>query len=279
MNKIVAICELMRLDKPVGIYLLMWPALLALVIGTQGSFQPLQTFIVIVGSILVRSAGCVINDLWDKDLDGNVERTKNRPLPSQKLTSTEGWSVFVVLGGLSFALLSLTNINTLIVSIAFGAMIVIYPLTKRFIAGPQLFLGLTFNPVIIVYAMTEQLNNPTILLLYFAVSALTIAYDSFYGLCDQQDDVKLGINSTAIWWGKNTLKVIGIFQALSMCLLGMIGWLDQLNFIWFLGVLGLGLFFIYQHSLADKNEYLAAFKNNHWASLFMLFNATACYLN
>ena len=277
MKKLNAAIELMRLDKPIGIYLLVWPALLALVVGTQGNFTFLQTLIVISGSILVRSAGCVINDLWDKDLDGGVERTKMRPIPSKKLTPVEGWIIFIILGALSFLLLSLTNINTLLVSIVFAIMIIIYPLTKRFFIGPQLFLGITFNPTIIVYALTEKLSNPTIFYLYFAIAAMTIAYDSFYGLCDEADDRHLGINSTPLWWGKYTLKVIALFQIISMCLLGMVGWLDGLNFYWFVGVMCMGGFFLYQHNLASHKEYLLAFKNNHWMVLFILITAIACY--
>jgi 4-hydroxybenzoate polyprenyltransferase len=277
MKKLNAAIELMRLDKPIGVYLLLWPALLALVVGTHGNFTFLQTLIVISGSVLVRSAGCVINDLWDKDLDGEVERTKMRPIPSKKLTPVEGWIIFITLGALSFLLLSLTNINTLLVSIVFAIMIIIYPLTKRFFIGPQLFLGITFNPTIIVYALTEKLSNPTIFYLYFAIAAMTIAYDSFYGLCDEADDRHLGINSTPLWWGKYTLKIIALFQIISMCLLGMIGWVDRLNFYWFVGVMCMGGFFLYQHNLASHKEYLLAFKNNHWMLLFILITAVACY--
>jgi 4-hydroxybenzoate polyprenyltransferase len=155
-------------------------------------------------------------------------------------------------------------------------MIIIYPLTKRFFIGPQLFLGITFNPTIIVYALTEKLSNPTIFYLYFAIAAMTIAYDSFYGLCDEADDRHLGINSTPLWWGKYTLKIIALFQIISMYLLGMVGWLDGLNFYWFVGVMCMGGFFLYQHNLASHKEYLLAFKNNHWMVLFILITAIAC---
>ena len=115
MSKLLAIFELMRLNKPIGIYLLLWPALLALVISTSGNFLYSHLLIVILGSILVRSAGCVINDIWDIDLDGDVERTKTRPIPSKKLSISESWVVFAVLGILSLILLSLTNANTILI--------------------------------------------------------------------------------------------------------------------------------------------------------------------
>ena len=278
MQKFIAIIELMRADKPIGIYLLLWPALLTLVISTQGDFSLLQLIIVIAGSIIVRSAGCVINDIWDKDIDGNVERTQFRPIPSKRISVNEAWLVFIVLGALSIYLLTLTNINTLLVSTLFAILIVIYPLTKRFFVGPQLFLGITFNPTIIVYAMTEQLSNPSMGYLFFAIACQTIAFDSFYGLCDEKDDRNLRINSTPIWWGKKTLKIIGCLQVVSILLLAKIGFIDELEFIWFVTLTVLGVFFLYQQKLASQRKYLEAFKNNHWAHLLILLTAVLCYV-
>ena len=278
MQKFIAIIELMRVDKPIGIYLLLWPALLTLVISTQGDLSLLQLIIVIAGSIIVRSAGCVINDIWDKDIDGNVERTQFRPIPSKRISVNEAWLVFIVLGALSIYLLTLTNINTLLVSTLFAILIVIYPLTKRFFVGPQLFLGITFNPTIIVYAMTEQLSNPSMGYLFFAIACQTIAFDSFYGLCDEKDDRNLRINSTPIWWGKKTLKIIGCLQVVSILLLAKIGFIDELEFIWFVTLIVLGVFFLYQQKLASQRKYLEAFKNNHWAHLLILLTAVLCYV-
>ena len=277
MSKILAISQLMRLDRPIGIYLLMWPALLALVISTNGDFKYTDALIVIIGSVLVRSAGCVINDIWDKDLDGSVERTKMRPIPSKKLSISESWGIFAILGLLSLVLLSFTNANTFFVSIFFGLMIIIYPLTKRFFIGPQLFLGLTFNPTIIVYAITNELNNPTMIFLYFSLAAMTVAFDSYYGLSDIKDDQKLGINSTPLWWGSKTLLVISIFQCLAIFLLLIVGWKDGLSSLWFIGIILFSGFYFYQYHLASKNKFLIAFKNNHWASLYLLIMSAVCY--
>jgi 4-hydroxybenzoate polyprenyltransferase len=278
MNKLLAIFELMRLNKPIGIYLLLWPALLALVISTNGNFMYSHLLIIIIGSILVRSAGCVINDIWDKDLDGGVERTKTRPIPSKKLSITESWAVFVALGVLSLMLLSLTNTNTVFISICFGLMIVLYPLTKRFFVGPQIFLGLTFNPTIIVYAMTNELNNPTMIFLYFAIAAKTIAFDSFYGLCDLEDDKKLGIHSTPLWWGSKTLLVIAILQFAVIGLFFIVGLKAELSFTWYIGIILLSGFYFYQHRLASQKNFLLAFKNNHWASLYLLILSIFSFL-
>jgi len=268
----------MRLNKPIGIYLLLWPALLALVISTNGNFEYSHLLIVITGSILVRSAGCVINDIWDQDLDGDVERTKTRPIPSKKLSISESWAVFVALGVLSLMLLSLTNTNTIFISICFGLMIILYPLTKRFFIGPQIFLGLTFNPTIIVYAMTNELNNPTMIFLYFAIAAKTIAFDSFYGLCDVEDDKKLGIHSTPLWWGSKTLLVIAILQFAVISLFLIVGLKAELSFAWYIGIILLSGFYFYQHQLASQKNFLLAFKNNHWASLYLLILSVFCFL-
>jgi len=277
MSKILAVSQLMRLDKPIGIYLLMWPALLALVISTNGDFEYADALIIIIGSILVRSAGCVINDIWDKDLDGSVERTKLRSIPSKKLSISESWGIFAILGLLSLVLLSFTNAKTFFISMFFGLMIILYPLTKRFFIGPQLFLGLTFNPTIIIYAITNELNNPTMIFLYFSVAAMTVAFDSYYGLCDIEDDQKLGINSTPLWWGSKTLLVISIFQCLAILLLLIVGWKDGLSALWFLGIILFSGFYFYQYHLASKNKFLLAFKNNHWASLYLLIMSVVCY--
>ena len=278
MNKMLAIFELMRLDKPIGIYLLLWPALLALIISTKGNFEYVDLLIVIIGSILVRSAGCVINDIWDKDLDGGVERTKMRPIPSKKLSISESWAVFAMLGVLSLMLLSLTNANTIFTSFCFGLMIVLYPLTKRFFIGPQIFLGLTFNPTIIVYAMTNELNNPTMLFLYFAIAAKTIAFDTYYGLCDLKDDKKLGINSTPLWWGTKTLLIIAILQIVVINLLFVVGYKAELSSAWFIGIILLSGFYFYQYNLALQKKFLMAFKNNHWASLYLLALSVLCFV-
>ena len=277
MQKITGIIELMRLDKPIGIYLLLWPALLTLIIGTQGAFTLLQLAIVIAGSIVVRSAGCVINDIWDRDIDIGVERTKFRPIPSKRVSVNEAWVVFTCLSMMSIFILTLTNINTFMISIGFAILIVIYPLTKRFFIGPQLFLGITFNPTIIVYAMVEELSNPTMGYLFFAIACQTIAFDSFYGLCDEKDDRHLNINSTPLWWGNKTLKIIACFQLCSICLLAIVGLIDKLNISWFFGLILLGGLFAYQQKLAVEQKYLAAFKNNHWSALLMLVTSILCY--
>ena len=276
-SKLKGIAKLIRFDKPIGTFLLLWPTLSAFFILTNGHPSIILITIFCLGTFFMRSAGCVINDYFDRDIDGKVARTKDRPLITGEIKPKEALLLFIVLLMLSASLLIWTNKFTVIVALLGAGLTILYPLTKRFFIGPQLFLGITFNPTIIVYALTEKLSNPTIFYLYFAIAAMTIAYDSFYGLCDEADDRHLGINSTPLWWGKYTLKIIALFQIISMCLLGMIGWVDRLDFYWFVGVMCMGGFFLYQHNLASHKEYLLAFKNNHWMLLFILITAVACY--
>ena len=176
-NGSIALC---RLDKPIGIFLIFWPALAAAVISTDLISNLNVLAIIMIGSILVRSIGCVINDIFDKDIDSKVERTKSRPLASSQLTTLEGWIIFAILGICILALLIQTNLQTIIVSSIFGCMIILYPLLKRFFLGPQLFLGITFNPIFIVHAITESITLGSFIF-FFAIFCWVVAYDTYYG--------------------------------------------------------------------------------------------------
>ena len=267
----IALC---RLDKPIGIYLIFWPALAAAVISTDVISNLDVLAFIMIGSILVRSIGCVINDIFDKDIDSKVERTKSRPLASSQLTTLEGWIIFAILGICILALLIQTNLQTIIVSSIFGCMIILYPLMKRFFLGPQLFLGITFNPIFIVHAITESITLGSFIF-FFSIFCWVVAYDTYYGLCDIDDDRKLGINSTPIWWKTRTQNLIFVFQFLFVASLYFVGNFYDLSNYWIIALLVISLFFVYQSHLAKNNEYLSAFKNNNLVGmilcLFLLF--------
>ena len=270
-NGSIALC---RLDKPIGIFLIFWPALAAAVISTDLISNLNVLAIIMIGSILVRSIGCVINDIFDKDIDSKVERTKSRPLASSQLTTLEGWIIFSTLGICILALLIQTNPQTIIVSSIFGCMIILYPLMKRFFLGPQLFLGITFNPILIVHAITESITLGSFIF-FFAIFCWVIAYDTYYGLCDIEDDKKLGINSTPIWWKSRTQNLIFVFQFMFVASLYFVGNFYTLSNYWVIALLVISLFFVYQSRLAKNNEYLSAFKNNNLVGMilciFLLF--------
>ena len=271
MKSSIALC---RLDKPIGIFLIFWPALAAAVISTDLISNLNILAIIMIGSILVRSIGCVINDIFDKDIDSKVERTKSRPLASSQLTTLEGWIIFAILGICILALLIQTNLQTIIVSSIFGCMIILYPLMKRFFLGPQLFLGITFNPIFIVHAITESITLGSFIF-FFSIFCWVVAYDTYYGLCDIDDDRKLGINSTPIWWKTRTQNLIFVFQFLFVASLYFVGNFYDLSNYWIIALLVISLFFVYQSRLAKNNEYLSAFKNNNLVGmilcLFLLF--------
>ena len=271
MKSSIALC---RLDKPIGIYLIFWPALAAAVISTDVISNLDVLAFIMIGSILVRSIGCVINDIFDKDIDSKVERTKSRPLASSQLTTLEGWIIFAILGICILALLIQTNLQTIIVSSIFGCMIILYPLMKCFFLGPQLFLGITFNPIFIVHAITESITLGSFIF-FFSIFCWVVAYDTYYGLCDIDDDRKLGINSTPIWWKTRTQNLIFMFQFLFIASLYFLGNFYDLSNYWIIALLVISLFFVYQSHLAKNNEYLSAFKNNNLVGmilcLFLLF--------
>ena len=270
-NGSIALC---RLDKPIGIYLIFWPALAAAVISTDVISNLDVLAFIMIGSILVRSIGCVINDIFDKDIDSKVERTKSRPLASSQLTTLDGWIIFSILAICILALLIQTNLQTIIVSSIFGCMIILYPLMKRFFLGPQLFLGITFNPIFIVHAITESITLGSFIF-FFSIFCWVVAYDTYYGLCDIEDDKKLGINSTPIWWKSRTQNLIFVFQFMFVASLYFVGNFYDLSNYWIIALLVISLFFVYQSHLAKNNEYLSAFKNNNLVGMilciFLLF--------
>ena len=189
--------KLARLDRPIGIWLIFWPALATLLATTQGQNFAKNLFIIIIGSIVVRSLGCVINDIFDRNIDSKVARTKKRPIAAGQINVFEALTFFVFLSLIAILLLIHTNFHTLLISLSFGLLIIIYPLMKRIFWGPQIFLGLVFNPALIVSAMNNNLSKLS-LLLYTAFFFWVVAYDTYYGLADINDDKKIGVNSTAI---------------------------------------------------------------------------------
>lgn len=261
----IALC---RLDKPIGIYLILWPALAAAMLTTDITKDFKVIIIIVLGSILVRSIGCVINDILDKDFDAKVERTKLRPLASGALSIQEGWIIFALLSVCILVLITFTNFQTVLMGIIFGCLIVIYPLMKRIFLGPQLFLGITFNPVFIVHCMTNGLTVASVIL-YLGVFAWVVAFDTYYGLSDIKDDKKLGINSTPLWWKEKTQKIIFALQVMFLLCLYAIGKIHSFSNAWLLGLVLIGLLFLLQYKLAKNEEHLSAFKNNNFVGIVM----------
>ena len=270
-KKISGFIGITRLDKPIGIYLLLWPALIALLISSDAFISYSYLIIIIVGSILVRSTGCVINDIFDMEFDKQVKRTKNRPLASGQLSMREAYFIFLLLSLFSLLLVSSLGKQALLVCLFFAIFIVSYPLTKRFLKIPQVFLGVTFGSCIpIVFSMNEKLFDVSMWILYLANFFWIVAYDSFYAMSDYDDDKKLGVNSSITYWKENSQNFIILFQSLSIIFFIFLGYLNDLSFIWYLAIFFAVLLFYYQHLLARNNQHLKAFKNNNFIGLLFL---------
>jgi len=265
MKKLKAYIELARIDKPIGIYLLLWPSLLGLFLAGLNSDISLKSiFIVILGSLLVRSCGCVINDISDFKIDKLVQRTAGRPLATGALNVFEAWVFFFVLALLSLYLLKFTNPLTIKISIFFAILIVLYPLSKRFIPTPQFILGITFGSgSLIAYSLQSNDFTVSLMILYTGIIAWIISFDTYYALEDVEDDLKININSTAIMWGENAIKYARILHLFFYASLIFIAILNKFSYVFLLIIILLILIFIYQKKLIDESKFLHAFKINN----------------
>ena len=232
MKSLMKYIRLSRLDKPIGIYLLLWPSVLGLLLGAlnEGYIDFKNYLIVIAGAILVRSCGCVINDISDHKFDRLVERTKDRPIASGEISLKQAWGFFIVLSIASLSLLLLTPTITIKLALSFSLLILLYPLAKRFIKAPQVILGITFGSgSIISYSLQSGSFSLSIIILYVGLVAWIVSFDSIYALEDIEDDAKIGINSTPILWGKKTVPIANILQLLFYAAIALIAYLNTFS--------------------------------------------------
>jgi 4-hydroxybenzoate polyprenyltransferase len=258
--------RLSRLDKPIGIYLLLWPSVLGLLLAAlnEGYIDFKNYLIVIAGAILVRSCGCVINDISDHKFDRLVERTKDRPIASGEISLKQAWGFFIVLSIASLSLLLLTPTITIKLALSFSLLILLYPLAKRFIKAPQVILGITFGSgSIISYSLQSGSFSLSIIILYVGLVAWIVSFDSIYALEDIEDDAKIGINSTPILWGKKTVSIANILQLLFYAAIVLIAYLNTFS-AFFIVIFSLLLALLYfQNKLVKAGRYLDAFKFNN----------------
>tara|TARA_B100000579_G_scaffold201138_1_gene164445 strand:- start:1138 stop:1998 length:861 start_codon:yes stop_codon:yes gene_type:complete len=275
-NKLKSYIELARIDKPIGIYLLLWPAILGLLLaGTIDEIKIINLLIVIIGSILVRSCGCVINDISDYKIDKLVSRTVGRPLATGALSLSEAWVFFLFLGLMSISLLLLTNPLTIKMGIFFAIFIIVYPLTKRFFKAPQFFLGVTFGSgSLISYSLVTSSLTLSIIILYLGLIAWIISFDTYYALEDIEDDRNLGVNSTAILWGDSAIKIARLLHLLFYVSILVIAILNSFSYYFFLVFIALFLIFMYQNKLTDDEKFLEAFKANNWVGMLTVIGFT-----
>ncbi|MEQ5325314.1 MULTISPECIES: 4-hydroxybenzoate octaprenyltransferase [Proteus] len=273
-NKWQAYSRLMRIDKPIGALLLLWPTYWALWIAAKG-FPDWHILIVFtIGVFSMRAAGCVINDFADRKIDGSVERTKNRPLPSGAVTEKESKILFIVLVILSFGLVLTLNTMTIWLSVAGLALAWFYPFVKRFSNLPQLILGMAFGWSIPMGFAAVSESLPLVCWLLFLVNIIwSVIYDTQYAMVDRNDDIKIGVKSTAILFGRYDKIIIGILQLVMLALLVSIGVLLNMRGIYYWSILLITALFIYQQKLIAERERapcFQAFMNNNYVG-FVLF--------
>ena len=273
-DKILGFYELIRADKPIGTLLLLWPTLSAFLVLTKGKPDLLLMVLFALGTLLMRSAGCVINDYFDMEFDGSVDRTKNRPLVTGVIKPSEALLLFSLLIMISCCLLIWMNWLTIKVAALGLALAIFYPLTKRFFAVPQLFLGLAFSWGIIMVSAAE-LNqiSPTSLVLFVSCFFWILAYDTAYAMSDKEDDLKVGLRSSALTFGNKVLHFFISFHLIALCVWSWLGYELNLHPLFFLSSLSWAVLIIYQYKLIrdyDRNRCFLAFKNNNWVG-FSLF--------
>jgi len=273
-QKLKLYAKLMRLDKPIGIYLLLWPALIALWIAGQGKPDPFIVSIFILGVIVMRSAGCVINDIADKEFDKSVARTKNRPLAAGLLSRKEAFLLFFLLINIAFILVLQLNFLTIAMSFAALLLASIYPFMKRYTHLPQVVLGAAFGwAVPMAFTAITQRVPSQAWVLYLATICWSLVYDTEYAMADIKDDVLIGIKSTAIFFGSLDKLIIGLFQFLTLAFFAMIGANLGFGKFFFGGIFIASLIAFYQQYLIkdrNANQCFKAFLNNNWFG-FVLF--------
>ena len=259
---------LIRADRPIGSFLLLWPALWSLWLAGEGQPSASIVLIFIVGVFIMRSAGCVINDYADRNIDPDVARTCNRPLATGQVTPREAIFLFLVLCAMALLLVLQLNELSLKLSIVAVFLAVSYPFMKRVTHLPQAYLGMAFGWSIPMAFAAQSGELPTaVWILFLANICWTVAYDTMYAMVDRDDDVKIGVMSTAILFGSNDRLIIGLLQLSTLALLIWVGLIFERSMYYFSALLFASFFFIYQQWLIadrDAKQCFQAFLNNNW---------------
>jgi len=280
-NDIPHYLALMRFDKPIGSLLLLWPTLWALWIATKGQPQPSFFWVFVFGVVVMRSAGCVINDYADRDIDPNVERTQSRPLASGALTPQNALRLFVLLGVIAIVLLLQLPMRVWPWAIPAAALTIIYPYMKRFIQAPQLVLGFAFSfSIPMVYVACNHPFDAAFWILFIANTLWVLSYDTQYAMSDREDDLKIGVKSTAIWFGRFDKLIVGLLQTAFVSALMLLLTVLNLSLTFMFSVSLVAGFFVYQQWLIRKRERqpcFQAFLNNAWAGAAVWFGLLAAF--
>ncbi len=274
--------RLMRLDKPAGIWLLLWPTLWALWISAAGQPDGRVFAIFVLGVVLMRSAGCVINDFADRDIDPHVERTRNRPIAARRISPGEAIALFAALSITALMLALHLNRLSILLACAGAAFTVTYPFFKRFFAVPQLYLGLSFGWGIPMAFAAQTEHVPRIAwLLFIANIAWCAVYDTYYAMVDREDDIELGVRSSAILFGESDRHIIAVMQAMTLLSLAFVGRAAELGRWFWLGLSAGAAFFLYELYLIrrrDRAGCFAAFLHSHYFGMAVFIGIALDYL-
>ena len=273
--------RLMRLDRPIGVYLLMWPTLWALWFAAEGIPSLKNLVVFALGLIVMRAAGCVINDYADRQVDGLVERTKARPLPAGEITPNQALWLCGFL--LTTALILVLMTNPLTIALSFGGLAVtaVYPFMKRFTHLPQIGLGVAWAWVVpMAFAAQREALPPELWLIFAAIVVWTVAFDTYYAMVDRDDDLKIGIKSTAVLLGQYDLVVILVLQAATLLFMTLVGLEFQRSWVYFFSLLVSAGYFINQFRSArhrERQACFAAFLNNHRVGMVIFIGIALDY--
>jgi len=274
--------RLMRVDRPIGTYLVAWPMLWALWMAGDGHPDFKLVFIFLAGAFLMRSAGCVINDFADRKIDPHVERTKARPLATGEISSKEALGLFAVLCLIAFALVLTTNRLTILLSFGALGLAALYPFMKRYTHWPQVFLGAAFGWSVPMAFAAQTGEVPTAAWLIFAANVCwVVAYDTMYAMVDRDDDTRIGVKSTAILFGKWDRDIIGFFQLAFLALMCFAGSAFDLSPLYYTGLGGAAAFAVYHQRLIylrQRDACFKAFLNNNLLGATVFVGLILSYL-
>ena len=279
-ERLHAYARLVRIDRPIGIFLLLWPTLWALWMAAEGLPDPLVLLVFVAGVVLMRSAGCAINDFADREIDPHVRRTTQRPLAAGLISAKEALAVFAVLSLVAFALVLTMNRLTILLSFVAVALAASYPFMKRFHHLPQVHLGAAFGWAIPMAwaAQTGEFPPLTAWLLFLANLLWVTSYDTMYAMADREDDLKIGVKSSAILFGRHDRLITALLHAGVLALLLVVGLVNGLGGAYYGGLLAAALFAVYEQWLIRHREAKACFRaflHNNWFGLSVFLGLVA----
>mgnify|MGYP001502783713 FL=1 len=267
-DKLPHYIRLMRIDKPIGTLLLLWPTLWALLVAGHGEPPAYTLFAFVLGTVLMRSAGCAINDWADRDFDRHVERTRDRPLTAGRIASWEAVAVFVVLSLVSLLLVLPLNALTWALAVVGAFLAASYPFTKRFFALPQAYLGIAFGfGIPMAFAAVQDRLPATAWVMLAANVCWALAYDTEYAMVDRDDDLKIGIRTAAITFGRHDVAAVMGFYAATLGLLALVGWMEEFGPFYYAGLAGAAAIALYHYGLIRERTRAGcfrAFNHNNW---------------